>query len=315
MPEAVHPQASAHGRFATGTECGACERRLPHHAHEPLSRVLPSHIEARSATRQKSMPTGRWPAAATLVHSSSHFMSAGSQPFRTRKLKPSEASYLPSERQKILGVVFAPVTPSGYSASASPATSALMLWAARWPFTSAVCPSFSSRLLCDIMSPMQKMFEYPVICRWSFTVTESRKPKADAKGVLFSSDVLGITPTHLYTTPASRKLPEFRVMPSCVISAMASPSRSSTFMRWSQRSACSAHLAGKPGSTVGDMSTIVTLFCGNSVRISPASSTPTAPAPTMMTFSDSLSLLCAVRQEARRCESEGSEATGLIGSW
>ena len=39
-----------------------------------------------------------------LVHSRIHLERAAIQPLMTRPLKPSEASYLPSERQKILGV-------------------------------------------------------------------------------------------------------------------------------------------------------------------------------------------------------------------
>ena len=52
--------------------------------------------------------------------------SAGARPPLARG-----ASYRPSERQKILGVLSAPVTPFGYFSSGLPATEFRMLWAAR----------------------------------------------------------------------------------------------------------------------------------------------------------------------------------------
>ena len=63
------------------------------------------------------------------------------------------------------------------------------------------------------------------------------------------------------------------------------------------------------------MSTKVTRVCGYLVRISPASSTPTAPAPTMITLAASASLAAASRHDAARCTSDTSLATGLIGRW
>ena len=93
--------------------------------------VRPSQFDITSATFQNRIPMGRSPAAATLVHSSIHFTTATHKPLSTSPLKPRQASYRPSERQKILGVLSAPVTPFGYFSSGLPATEFRMLWAAR----------------------------------------------------------------------------------------------------------------------------------------------------------------------------------------
>mmetsp|Transcript_41437 Transcript_41437/g.103017 ORF Transcript_41437/g.103017 Transcript_41437/m.103017 type:complete len:231 (-) Transcript_41437:134-826(-) len=210
------------------TRCGVMvqvrsERSTPH-----ASNVRPSKLELQSAKFQKRRPTGRSAAAATLVHSSTHLTTAGRAPLMTSRLKPSEASYLPRERQKILGDVFAPTTPSGYLSSGFSVSCAMMLSAARCPLISAVWPSLSSRDSCDIMSPTAKMLGWPASCSWSLTMIESRKPKALLKGESWSILVLGNTPTHLYTTPAGSTSPDLSVIEVSPMSAIASPSRSST---------------------------------------------------------------------------------------
>mmetsp|Transcript_19957 Transcript_19957/g.52475 ORF Transcript_19957/g.52475 Transcript_19957/m.52475 type:complete len:262 (-) Transcript_19957:277-1062(-) len=184
------------GRRHSGSSGAASASRVAA-AFSYASSVRPSSIELQSATFQKRTPTGRSRAAATLVHSSSHLKTALTQPLTTSQLKPSDASYAPRERQKILGVVLAPTTPSGYESRGLPSWVCAMLCATRWPLTSAVWPSLSSRESCDIMSPTAKMLGWPASCSWSLTTIESRKPNALLNGDSLSIAVLGITPTHL----------------------------------------------------------------------------------------------------------------------
>ena len=62
------------------------------------------------------------------------------------------------------------------------------------------------------------------------------------------------------------------------------------------------------------MSMKITCLFGYTVRISPASSIPTGPAPTMITVFAVFSLAAARHHAAVRSASVGSDCSGLIGS-
>mmetsp|Transcript_1712 Transcript_1712/g.3584 ORF Transcript_1712/g.3584 Transcript_1712/m.3584 type:complete len:243 (-) Transcript_1712:484-1212(-) len=242
-------------------------------------------------------------------------MRAGTVPDTTRPLKPSVAEYLPSERQKILGVVGAPTTPDGYSSSGFSSAMRMMFFAARWPLTSAVCPSFSSRLEWDIMSPTQNTFGSPSTCKWSLTWTAFLKPNDFASDDAASISVFGSTPTHLYTMSAETVWPPLRVTELSPIVSTCTPSIILAPRCLSHCVANSHALRSKPGRTAAAKSTNVTVISGRDSKISAASSTPTAPAPTMITDFASDSRDAACLHEALRSCSVGSATTGLIGSW
>jgi len=132
--------------------------------------------------------------------------------------------------------------------------------------------------------------------------------------VSFSIAVLAITPTHLYTTSALSSCPDLRSSDSAPMRSMASPSISVAPRRSSHFCEYFDAASSKPGRIVFAMSTKVTCLFGYTVRISPASSTPTAPAPTMMTDCAAASLAAAPDHDTSRSASVPSDEVGLIGS-